>query len=39
MWIFQFQTLHGAEVLGTRLKVFEAEERPDKRQRLDADGN
>lgn len=33
------KTLHGAEVLGTRLKVFEAEERPDKRQRLDADGN
>ncbi|CAG9858781.1 unnamed protein product [Phyllotreta striolata] len=27
--------LHGAEILGVRLKVFEAEERPDKRQKLD----
>ncbi|KAG5880612.1 hypothetical protein JTB14_008741 [Gonioctena quinquepunctata] len=29
------KTLHGAEVLGIRLKVIEAEERPEKRQRMD----
>lgn len=37
MFVFE-QVLHGAEVFGTRLKVFKAEERPDqnrKRQRLE----
>lgn len=31
------KTLHGAQVLGVRLKVMEADERPDKRQKMEKD--
>ncbi|XP_057652075.1 RNA-binding protein 45 [Diorhabda carinulata] len=31
------KTLHGVQVLGVRLKVLEADERPDKRQRMEKD--